>query len=37
MQNLIELMITKRLHQSVDMIRHENVFAEHVPFLVEEF
>ena len=36
MKDTIERMVTKRLHQYVDTIRHHNKFAKHIPLAVEE-
>ena len=36
MKNPIEIMVAKRLHQRVDVIRHHHMFAEHIPLPVEE-
>jgi len=36
MKDAIERMVTKRLHECVDMIRHHDIFAEHIPLPVEE-
>ena len=36
MKNAIEIMVPERLYECVDMIRHHDVVAEHLPLLVEE-
>ena len=36
MKDVFEIMVTKRLHQGVNVIRHDDIFAEGIPLPVEE-
>ena len=36
MKDGFEIVIIKRLHQSVDVIRHDDMFAQRIPLPVEE-
>jgi hypothetical protein len=36
MKDVFEIMVIKRLHQGMDVIRHHDIFAEGIPLPVEE-
>ena len=36
MKDGFETVVIKRLHQSVDVIRHDDMFAQRIPLPVEE-
>ena len=36
MKNVFEIIVIQRLHQGVDVIRHDNIFTECIPLPIEE-